>query len=293
MIASTLLRREGQNSAGPVHPVPACPTPLHLALPGYRIIIFSAGHQKDESQLISQYLAEEYSLLTATTEKAVEKAMKRHYIDLIILNIGAFEGQGADFCSQLKASSSFSHIPVLLVIDENSILSRMKSLAAGADAFIERPLSGKLLKAQIKNILTNRARIKNHFVYSGLAGGVASTYRPPGKDQLLDTLNGLILENLTNHKLDAAFLARQTNMSRPTLYRKVKSLSHLTPNDLINFNRLSRAAALLASSDHKIAEVSRMAGFGSRANFGKAFLKHFNLTPRAYRQANGQQLLFG
>jgi two-component system, cell cycle response regulator len=42
------------------------------------------------------------------------------------------------------------------------------------------------------------------------------------------------LKNLEDIELDVEKLARFMNMSKPTLYRKIKSLSDLSPNELIN-----------------------------------------------------------
>lgn len=278
MIASTLIKRKDPDKIGPTRLL-AGETPAT-----HPITILFVGHPKDETDLITRSLAENYSLCTARSEVAATRMIKCHPIDLIVINFRAFDSEGADFCAQLKTSSPYAHIPIILVIDENSMLSRIRTLAAGADAYIERPLSGKLLKAQITNILTNRARLKDHFACFTAAGTIGQSYRSIDKEKLMDILNTIITENLTSDKLDAPFLARQINMSRPTLYRKVKSLFDTTPHELISITRLNRAAALLANSDHKIAEVSKMAGYGSLANFGKAFLKHFNLNPSAYRQ---------
>ncbi|GAB2840987.1 hypothetical protein GCM10027043_50550 [Ferruginibacter profundus] len=74
-------------------------------------------------------------------------------------------------------------------------------------------------------------------------------------------------------------LAGLMNMSKPTLYRKIKSLSDLSPNELINITRLKRAAELLAEGNCKIYKVADMAGFGSQTNFGRTFHKQLGMTP--------------
>jgi two-component system, cell cycle response regulator len=92
----------------------------------------------------------------------------------------------------------------------------------------------------------------------------------------------VICSNLEDTELDVEKLARLVNMSRPTLYRKIKSISDLTPNELINITRLKKAAELLAEGTHKIYEVADLAGFGSQTNFGRNFLKQFGMTPSDY-----------
>jgi AraC-like DNA-binding protein len=95
-------------------------------------------------------------------------------------------------------------------------------------------------------------------------------------------VNECILTNLEDPDLDVEKLARFMNMSKPTLYRKISSLSDFSPNDLINVTRLKRAAELLAEGKYKIYEVAGMVGYASQTNFGRNFLKQFGLTPSDY-----------
>jgi AraC-like DNA-binding protein len=75
------------------------------------------------------------------------------------------------------------------------------------------------------------------------------------------------------------------NMSRVTLYRKIKAVSNLSPLELINIIRLKKAAELLAEGDYKIYEISAIVGYSSQSNFARNFLKQFNMTPTEYMQS--------
>jgi AraC-like DNA-binding protein len=105
-------------------------------------------------------------------------------------------------------------------------------------------------------------------------------------EAFLSRLNNLISDNLRNMDLSVDILARLMNMSRPTFYRKIKCLSDLTPNELINTARLNKAAELISTSDFKVFEVTKMVGFNSQSNFGKAFMKQFNVTPTEFQKKN-------
>jgi AraC-like DNA-binding protein len=101
-------------------------------------------------------------------------------------------------------------------------------------------------------------------------------------EQFLEQLNNIIDEHIENTDLDVEHLARIMNMSRPTLYRKIKGISNLTPHELINITRLKKAAGLLAEGRYRIAEIADMVGFQSQNNFGRNFLKQFGMTPTEY-----------
>ena len=69
------------------------------------------------------------------------------------------------------------------------------------------------------------------------------------------------------------WLANVMNMSRPTLYRKIKSLTNQTPNELIGSARLQQAASLMASANYKVFEVAEMVGFYSSSSFLQGIFK--------------------
>ena len=92
----------------------------------------------------------------------------------------------------------------------------------------------------------------------------------------------IILQNLDNNQLDVDLLAETMNMSRPTLYRKIKAVANLSPNELIIVTRLKKAAELLVQSDYKIQTIASMTGFNSQAQFGRSFLKQFGIRPSEY-----------
>ena len=53
--------------------------------------------------------------------------------------------------------------------------------------------------------------------------------------------------------------------------------------------RINKARYILAHSDIKIYDISKMCGYGTNDAFYKAFNKKTGMTPGAYRKSNGQQ----
>jgi len=241
--------------------------------------ILLASHDKGELDMLGRLLGDTYDVLTAQNERIALYILETQSIHLIISNMDLGHTDGSKLCAQLKTSVHYAHVPVILLIGDSS--SRIKGLESGADACIERPLSREYLKAQVKNLLTNRARIKDYFAHSLYAHMSSSSKE---KEKFLHKLNDFISDNLQNVDLDVDTLAKLMNMSRPTFYRKLKSVSDLTPNELISVARLNRAAELISTTGHKVCEIAKMVGFNSQSNFGKAFLKRFHATPTEYQQ---------
>lgn len=252
-------------------------------LPDTKSNILLAGANKAEVHKIASYLNGNYNMFITKNACGAMKVIDNHPIHLVITTTSLTDMQGNQFCLHLKSSHQYFHLPVITIIEKNTLLSRMACIESGADAFFETPLSGDILAAQVNNILANRARIKNYFANTFFA-------HTGYNEQLLTTesfaqkLNQCINENMADPNFDVDLMAKYMNMSRPTLYRKIQRSLKLTPNELINTARLKKAAELLSTSRYQVYEIVKLVGFSSRSNFGKAFLKKFNVTPTGYQQ---------
>jgi len=178
--------------------------------------------------------------LLPETEKRGLAIIETHSIQLIISDIKMPVMDGLEFCNQLKSSLNCSHIPIILLTAKNTLQSKIQGLEVGADAYIEKPFSPEHLKAQIKNLLGNRNKIKEYFATSPLAHMSSMAYSKADED-FLGKLNEFIFNNIENPNLDVDLLAKIMNMSRPTLYRKIKEISDLTPTELVGVARLKKS----------------------------------------------------
>ncbi|GAO43862.1 response regulator transcription factor [Flavihumibacter petaseus] len=228
-------------------------------------------------------LSERYAVQKAANGKEALAILQEQTVHLIISDVMMPEMDGFEFCRLIKSSVDYSHIPVVLLTAKNALQSKIQGLELGADAYIEKPFSPEFLQAQVANLLANRDKLKDYFANSPLVH-IRSMAHTKSDEQFLETLRGIIYEHIEEEELDVEMIARKMNMSRPTLYRKIKSLSNLTLHELINLSRLKRAAELLASGDYKIFEVAAMVGFRSQTNFGRSFAKQFGVSPSAYNQ---------
>jgi AraC-like DNA-binding protein len=64
-------------------------------------------------------------------------------------------------------------------------------------------------------------------------------------EDFIKKLDDIILQNISDPNLNVEFLAEIMNMSRSTLYRKIKDMTNLSPKEIINLTRLKKAAELL------------------------------------------------
>ena len=241
---------------------------------------------RDKLQVLSENLSEDYLILTAENGQQALDMIERHSVRMIISDSHTPLVNGFDLCTRLKTSQNYSHIPFILLTAP--MQSRLDGLKAGADACIEKPFSPEHLKAQVSNLLNNRKKIRAYYTSYPLAHISTMAYSRTDEDFLI-TLNNLIMDNIENPELDVELLAKLLNISVPTLYRKIKTLSDLTPNELLTVTRMKKAAELLSGTGYKIFEVAIMVGFNSQSSFGKAFLKQFNMTPTAFQHMKKEE----
>lgn len=104
----------------------------------------------------------------------------------------------------------------------------------------------------------------------------------PTDNAFLARLYEVIEQNFANPDLSIAFLAKELCLSRSGLFSKVKSLTDVTPNEMIQLVRLKRAAQLLDEGDFRINEVCYKVGFSSPSYFAKCFAKQYGINPGEY-----------
>lgn len=226
-------------------------------------------------------LGDEYTVITAADGREALEILQDEAVHLIVTDVMMPYMDGFELCRRIKSDINYSHVPVILLTAKNTLQSKIDGLELGADAYIDKPFSPKHLQVQIANLLQNRNKIKAYFASSPLVHINAMAYTK-ADEKFLEKLNEVIHDNITNVNLDVEHLAQILNMSRPTLYRKIKSISDLTPNELINIARLKKAAELLSNGDYRMFEISEMVGYTSQTAFGRNFQKQFGMAPSDY-----------
>jgi two-component system, cell cycle response regulator len=239
-------------------------------------------------EFISDDLQDKYSVIKALNGDEALKMLKQESVQLVITDVMMPIMNGLELCRNIKSNFEYSHIPVIILTAKSTLQSKIEGIELGADAYIEKPFSPEHLQVQIANLLLNRNKIKEYFANSPMVHMRTMAYSK-ADEQFLEKLNNAIYRNMENTALNVDQLAEIMNMSRATLYRKIKEISNLSPSDLINIARLKIAAELLAEDGHKIYEVAEKVGFNSYKQFGRHFAKQFGLFPSEYVTLNRKE----
>ncbi|WP_301921641.1 response regulator [Ferruginibacter sp.] len=244
-------------------------------------LILIVDDNEEILEFLERILNNKYTILKAEDGKQALKILETEAVQLVISDVMMPEMDGFELCKNIKSHFEHSHIPVILLTAKNTIQSKIEGLELGTDVYIDKPFSKEHLLAQIASLLANRNMIREFFASSPLVH-IKSIAHYKSDERFLETLNDTICANMEDADLAVEKLAKIMNMSRITLYRKIKAISVLTPVEVINITRLKKAAELLAAGDHKIYEIADLVGFSSQSNFARNFQKKFNITPTEY-----------
>ncbi|MET6996106.1 response regulator [Chitinophaga defluvii] len=242
---------------------------------------------KEILEFVDEILGGDYHIIQATNAKQALEILSTTPVQLVISDVMMPETDGFELCKIIKSTPAYRHIPVVLLTAKNTLMSRIEGLETGADAYIDKPFSPRHLKVQIANLIANRNIIRDYFVSVPLLH-IATVAENKADEQFLEQLKAIILQHLDNPQLDGEFIADALNISRPTLYRKIKAVSELTIHELINLTRLKKAAELLAEGKYRVFEVSYITGFSSPNHFNRSFFKQFGVSPTGYVKKSGK-----
>lgn len=238
---------------------------------------------KELLEVLADELTENYEILMALNGHQALNLLSNEAVQLVVSDVMMPIMDGFELCRTIKSNFEFSHIPVILLTARNTLQSKIEGLGLGADAYIEKPFDAEHLQAQIANLLSNRKKLKDYFVQSPIVH-LKSVAHTRSDESFLEKLSEVIQANIDEQDLDVDKLARLMSMGRTSLFRKIKSITDLTPNELINVTRLKKAAELLSTGDYRVYEVADMVGYSSQTNFGRNFFKQFGMTPKDYQK---------
>jgi DNA-binding response OmpR family regulator len=251
-------------------------------------VILVVDDSEELLDFLDRTLSVKYDVKRATDGFQALAVLHEISVHLVVSDIMMPGMDGYELCIAIKSEPELSHIPVILLTAKNTLQSKIEGLELGADAYIEKPFSRDHLFAQIASLLANRDTIRQFFANSPLVH-IKSIVHSKSDEKFLELVSEAIIANLSDTKLDAEKLSRLVNMSRVTLYRKIKAVSDMSPVEMIHITRLKKAAEMLASGEYKMYEIADATGFSSQSNFARLFHKQFNMTPTEFMASKVDQ----
>lgn len=238
----------------------------------------------DMRRYLRTLLADRFYVLEACDGQSGLRLARESVPDLIVSDVMMPVMDGLQLCKHLKEDFITSHIPVILLTARSEERQQMEGYESGADAYLTKPFSADLLVSRIYNLLANRRQLRHLFDNSKQDQAPADVKLTTQDKLFMDQLKEAINSNMANPNLKMDELGEQLGISRVQLYRKVKTLTGLSPVELLRQMRLQKGKVLLNTTTKTVAEIAYEVGFNSSSYFANCFKKQFGKLPMEFRE---------
>ena len=237
----------------------------------------------DMREFVRQELSTYFEVQTAPDGESGLKALEKEHYDLVVTDLMMPGISGMEVIRAIRDNIAISHLPIVLLTAKDSVDSKIEGMQSGADAYITKPFSTRLLVATIVNLINQRAQLREKFSNDlSMLHPVVTTSN--ADKAFFEQLDALVDENLDNSEISADVFARKMLLGRTVFFRKVKEVTGYSPKEYLRVRRLKRAAELLQEGKLSVSEIAYTVGMSDPFYFSKCFKQQFGMAPSAYQK---------
>jgi len=124
-------------------------------MPQTKILV--VDDESDILELVRVNLAKEgYEVLCSQTGNQAIELAKRHNPDLLILDLMLPGMDGLEVCRQIRRDPRLQHVQIMMLTAKDQDVDIVTGLEVGADDYVTKPFSIKVLVARVRNLLRRR-----------------------------------------------------------------------------------------------------------------------------------------
>lgn len=249
----------------------------------YRVLL--AEDNRDMREYLKESLDQHFNVTACKDGGEAFNLAQQNDFDCIVSDVMMPGTDGIELCRKAKTDITLSHIPIILLTAKDNLESKLEGYGVGADDYITKPFEMKILISRIENLIAQRNALKVAF-RKGLDIAPSEVTITPIDEQFMQRCLSLIEANIGEPSYNVERLCDDLSMSRPTVYKKIKSLTGLSVVAFIRSIRIKRAAQLLLQDGSSIKNIMYMVGFDNSSYFSARFKKEFGCTPAEYVEKN-------
>ena len=205
--------------------------------------------------------------------------------DLIICDVLMPGMNGFEVTRNLKNDFSTSHIPIILLTAMSTVENQLEGTESGADAYITKPFSLKLLLARISQLIEQREKLREKFSKDpGMNNPLLSSSELDQK--FVDQLNAIMEKQMSNPDFSVEEFATSVKMGRTVFFRKMKGVTGYSPNEFMRIYRMKKAIELLQDGTYNISEITYKIGMKDPHYFSRCFKEQFGVPPSSYQKGS-------
>lgn len=272
-----IIVQEQVGDIGKPEELPARPNPLNRQ----RVLVIE--DDADVKQYLKEELSAYFQLEVAEDGSTGFRIAQETMPDLIVCDVMMPGMNGYEVTRKLKSEFNTSHIPVILLTALSLPENHLEGIESGADAYLSKPFSIRLLLTRIIKLLEQREKLKEKF--SEEPGIVRTAIYASDRDkEFVDQLQNILIANLGNSNFSVDEFASLMSVGRTVFYKKVKGVTGYSPNEYLRIMRMKKAAELLREGHLTVSEVSYKVGIDDPFYFSKCFKAQFGVAPSIYQK---------
>jgi two-component system alkaline phosphatase synthesis response regulator PhoP len=122
-------------------------------------VILIVDDEEDIRELVALNLRREgYQILTCDTGERALELVRSKKPDLVVLDLMLPGVDGLEVCRRLKADPDSRRIPVVMLTAKGEETDIVAGLELGADDYVTKPFSGKVLVARVRRLLRRQVK---------------------------------------------------------------------------------------------------------------------------------------
>ena len=256
---------------------------------------------KELQAALKEQLSPSYNIRIADNGRIGLEMCMSIFPDIIVSDVMMPEMDGIEMCRRIKNNLSVAYIPLVLLTAKDNVESQIEGYESGADLYIPKPFSMKLLEVNLQRLLAQREqwfKSSQSALHNESASNERNTGGETGKEPQKSALNPeelkamteqlkkVIDENLGNPDLSPEQIANAMGVSRTKLYRDLKRIDGQSLSDYVRNVRLEKAAFLLVNTELNVQEIMNEVGFANSSHFTKIFKLKYDMPPTEYKKSH-------
>lgn len=248
-------------------------------------------------EVLKEYFVSTYRVQVAANGlEGLEKCLSM-YPDVIVSDVMMPEMDGIEMCRRIKNNLSVAYIPLVMLTAKSNVESQIDGYESGADLYLSKPFSLKLLDVNLRRLLKQRERWMRGENLPKWKSSVSELPEPEKevktevttnvggreRDRLVEKLKEIIASCISDTDLSPDHLASEVGVSRSKLYQRVGRIDGQSLADYVRNCRLEKAAGLLVSTDLTVQEIMVEVGLTNASHFSKIFKMRYGVSPYEYR----------
>lgn len=267
---------------------PKQPQVKSLSNSNYQEVVLIVEDNYDLQESIYNSLSKCYRILQAYDGAQAYEIIASENIDIIICDIMMPKVDGIELCHRLKENVDHCHIPIIMLTANITDDMQAEAYRLGVNAYLTKPFSIKVLKSRIYNLLLNKNNLAEQFKQDDTAL-IQELVDNSVDKRIMNSIMTIIQENVSNEEFNWSMICPLVNLSQSTMYRKIKSITGMSPGDFIRNTRLKEAKSLLRGDNIlTISQTAYAVGFSDPKYFSMCFKKEFGVTPTQYQRGKGR-----